>query len=167
MAMAVTRTLRATPGLSALAVVLALAGCGTPTPPGSPAARGGGVEMVAAAPDGDVPTLLVREQARATKDGKQLLVYVGATWCEPCRRFHAAAAAHELDRDFPSLRLVEFDSDRDSERLAAAGYVSRLIPMFARPGADGRATGRQIEGSVKGDGAVAAIAPRLRTLLTP
>jgi len=39
--------------------------------------------------------------------------------------------------------------------------------MFAKPGPDGRGTGRQIEGSVKGDGAVNEIVPRLRSLLAP
>jgi hypothetical protein len=94
-------------------------------------------------------------------------VYVGAGWCEPCRRFHAAAAEHKLDADFPTLRLLEFDADRDGGRLQAAGYVSRLIPLFVRPAADGRSSGRQIEGSVKGDRAVGEIVPRLRALLTP
>jgi thiol-disulfide isomerase/thioredoxin len=139
-------------------LVLAAAACGTEKPRG--------VEMVAAAP-GDVPTVVKGELSRAQRDGKQLLVYVGAPWCEPCQRFHRAAAEHKLDRDFPRLRLLEFDNDRDGARLAMAGYSGQLIPMFARPGADGRGTGRQIEGSVKGDGAVSEIVPRLRSLLTP
>ena len=118
-----------------------------------------------AAPPGDVPTIVKRELARAAADRKQLLVYVGATWCEPCRRFHEAAKEHKLDRAFPQLRLLEFDDDRDAGRLAMAGYSGHYIPMFARPGPDGRGTGRQIEGSVKGDGAVDQIVPRLRSLL--
>lgn len=135
-----------------------VAACGTDRPRG--------VEMVAAEP-GDVAALVARELARATRDRRQLLVYVGATWCEPCRRFHQAAAQHKLDGAFPGLRLLEFDDDRDGARLAAAGYAGRYIPLFARPGPDGRGTGRQIEGSVKGDGAVDQIVPRLRSLLTP
>lgn len=142
----------------ALIVLLVGAGCGMEKPRG--------VEMVPA-PMGDVPTLVKMELARAARDHRQLLIYLGATWCEPCRRFHQAAAEHKLDRDFPSLRLLEFDDDRDAARLAMAGYSGHYIPMFARPGADGRGTGRQIEGSVKGDGAVNEIVPRLRSLLAP
>jgi thiol-disulfide isomerase/thioredoxin len=141
---------------AALAVV---GGCGTERPRG--------VEMVAADAAGEVPAIVKRELSRAARDRKQLLVYVGAKWCEPCRRFHQAAAEHKLDRDFPQLRLLEFDDDRDAARLALAGYSGQYIPLFARPGADGRGSGRQIEGSVKGDGAVDQIVPRLRTLLTP
>jgi thiol-disulfide isomerase/thioredoxin len=141
-----------------LLMVLVAAACGTEKPRG--------VEMVPA-PQGDVPTIVKRELERAARDRRQLLVYVGATWCEPCQRFHRAAAEHKLDRDFPQLRLLEFDDDRDAARLAMAGYSGKYIPLFARPGADGRGTGRQIEGSVKGDGAVGEIAPRLHALLTP
>jgi thiol-disulfide isomerase/thioredoxin len=134
-----------------------LAACGTQQP--------GKLELVAAAATGEVAPLVSAELARAKHDGKKLLVYVGASWCEPCRRFHEAAQAGKLDRAFPTLRALEFDHDRDHDRLAAAGYTSRLIPLFALPGADGRASGRQIEGSIKGDAAVEQIAPRLRTLL--
>ena len=135
-----------------------MAGCGNERPRG--------VEMVPAAP-GDVATIVKGALDSAARDHRQLLVYVGATWCEPCRRFHEAAAAHALDRDFPSLRLLEFDDDKDGQRLALAGYVGHYIPMFVRPGADGRSSGKQIEGSVKGDGAVNEIVPRLKTLLPP
>jgi hypothetical protein len=144
-----------------LVLVAALAACGVPTPP--PAAHK--VEWVHPPPAGDAAPIIAAEQARAQRDGRQLLVYVGATWCEPCRRFHQAAEAGKLDRDFGRLRLLEFDADRDGERLAMAGYVSRLIPLFAAPGAGGRASGRQMEGSVKGDGAVTEIVPRLTALL--
>lgn len=142
-----------------LLAAMVLCGCGTPTPRG--------VELLPAAADGTASQVVTRELERARHEGRQLLVYVGAGWCEPCRRFHAAAAAHQLDAAFPTLRLLEFDADRDGERLQAAGYQSRLIPLFARPAADGRASGRQMEGSVKGDGAVAEMVPRLRALLTP
>lgn len=117
------------------------------------------------APAGDVAALVQKELARAHSDGRRLLVYVGAAWCEPCRRFHDAATAGKLDAQFGTLRLLEFDFDRDEARLRQAGYVSRLIPLFAAPNPDGRASGRQIEGSIKGDGAVGEITPRLAALL--
>jgi hypothetical protein len=92
-------------------------------------------------------------------------VYVGAKWCEPCQSFHKAAAKGDLDGEFPDLTLLEFDLDEDRDRLGAAGYVGQYIPLFAMPGPDGHASEKKFEGSVKGDGAVANIAPRLRSLL--
>jgi thiol-disulfide isomerase/thioredoxin len=122
------------------------------------------VTLVKVEPGGeDVPTLVRRERERSP--GRDVLVYVGAPWCEPCRYFHEAAAAGKLDDAFPGLVLLELDADRDGERLKAAGYRSRMIPLFALPGPDGAASGKQMEGSIKGDGAVAEITPRLRALL--
>lgn len=118
-----------------------------------------------AAPEGDPAAIAKAEVERAKRDGRALIVYVGASWCEPCQRFHDAAQAGEIKGDLPKVRMLEFDLDRDAERLAAAGYGSRLIPLFAVPGPDGRGTDLRIEGSIKGKGAVSNIVPRLRALL--
>lgn len=118
-----------------------------------------------AAPDGDLAEIVKREAERAKKDGRTLLVYVGATWCEPCLRFHQAAENGEITGDLPRLRMLEFDLDRDGERLAAAGYASKMIPLFAAPGPDGRGNDLHIQGSVKGPGAVSNLVPRLRALV--
>jgi thiol-disulfide isomerase/thioredoxin len=113
----------------------------------------------------DLAGVVRTELANARRDGKQLLVYVGAEWCEPCKRFHDAAVAGQLDAELGQLRLLEVDNDRHLDALQRAGYRSTLIPLFAVPNPDGTASGKQIEGSIKGDGAVANITPRLRTLL--
>lgn len=123
------------------------------------------VAFIPAPPNEDLPTSVLRELRRAKEDGRELIVYVGATWCEPCQRFHEAATAGELDKDLPTLRLLEFDLDRDRARLDQAGYGSKMIPLFALPREDGLGSGEQIEGSVKGPGAAAEITPRLRALL--
>jgi thiol-disulfide isomerase/thioredoxin len=108
----------------------------------------------------------VREaRAQAVADGRSLIVYVGAKWCEPCQRFHAAAKSGQLDAEFPNLSVLEYDLDEERDRLVAAGYSSSMIPLFVVPRADGRASERRFEGSVKGDQALANITPRLRALL--
>src|SRR5690606_3139639 len=116
-------------------------------------------------PGEDVAKLVRAEREKAAADGRDLVVYVGAKWCEPCQRFHKAAERGELDDEFPTLTLLEFDLDEDRDRITAAGYTSRLIPLFVVPAEDGRASDRRFEGGVKGEGAVANITPRLRKLL--
>jgi thiol-disulfide isomerase/thioredoxin len=113
----------------------------------------------------DVAKVVREARAREAADGRALIVYVGATWCEPCQRFHHAVERGELDDAFPALTVLAFDAERDGEALASAGYVSRLIPLFALPAASGRDSGKRIEGSVKGEEAVSEITPRLRALL--
>jgi hypothetical protein len=92
-------------------------------------------------------------------------VYVGAPWCEPCERVHRAVEKGDLDTEFPNLTLFEFDIDQDKQRLAAAGYSPKYIPLFALPDRDGKASGKRVEGGIKGEGAVGYIVPQLRSLL--
>lgn len=117
------------------------------------------------APDGDVPSLVAAEAARAKQSNRSMLVYVGATWCEPCQHFHQAAAKGELDADLPAMTLLEFDADKDVPRLRTAGYSSTYIPLFTLPGSDGKSSGHFIQGGIKGEGAAKEIAPRLKKLL--
>lgn len=123
------------------------------------------IEWIKAPAGEDAASVVKRELERAQIDKKRLLVYVGATWCEPCKRFHDAAEAGQLDGVFPNLRLVEFDLDVDSERLSRAGYASKMIPLFAIPTENGTGSGKQIEGSVKGEAAVMNLRNRLKPLL--
>jgi hypothetical protein len=136
-------------------LVLALAACkkDDPTPPA------GKVELVAAT-RGAVADI-VKSQAE-----RRVIVYVGAAWCEPCVAFHEAALAGRLDEHLGDVRFVEFDFDRDQDRLEAAGYRSKMLPLFAVPREDGTASGRQIEGSNKED-PLGNLVPRLRALLGP
>ena len=131
------------------------------------ALTGPGVEIVEV-PAGDEPLeqIATRELERAQTDGRVVLIYVGAEWCEPCKRFHDAAKRGELDQAFPNLRLLELDHDRDGERLRAAGCVSELIPLFARPTPEGRCDARQrVAGGIKGSGAVPFLTKRLQEML--
>jgi thiol-disulfide isomerase/thioredoxin len=115
----------------------------------------------------DPSQFVVGEMARAQVDKKKLVIYVGASWCEPCRHFHEAAESHALDAAFGDVRFIDLDHDQDAAALSALSCDSKLIPLFALPGADGRCSDRRVEGGIKGDGAVAYLAPRLRTLLGP
>ncbi len=160
--------------LASLALATLFAAC-APTTPRRTSRDAGARAVTPAAPhirfehaDEGAPAPLVRAFVeRAHAEGRVALVYVGATWCEPCRYFHAAAERGELDAVLPSLALLEFDLDRDGARLAEAGYRSQMIPLFALPSPDGRASGRQIEGSIHGPGSPAQITPRLRAILDP
>ncbi len=113
-----------------------------------------------------VEQFIQQEVEHSEAQGVRLIVYVGATWCEPCQHFHHAVERGELDEALAGTRFLEFDSDRDGSELRAAGYASKYIPLFAIPDPDGRASGRKIEGSVKGERAIREdLMPRLLALL--
>jgi len=124
-------------------------------------------ELVRGPSGGTAIAPYLQSELKAVRSGQRnVLVYVGASWCEPCKRFHQAVEKGELDEILRGTRIVEFDLDVDRDALQAAGYASRLIPLFAVPRDDGTASERRIEGSVKGEGAVEKdLVPRLRALL--
>lgn len=147
-------------------VFLALAACtnnSSSTPKVDPTAT---VRFITA-PQGDVAPMVVAELARAKSEKRQLLLYVSAPWCEPCRVFHEAVDRGELTGKLGAVDLLSFDGDHDAERLIIANYESQYIPAFHLPLADGKSSGKKIEGSVKGGGAVADLVPRLKELLGP
>jgi thiol-disulfide isomerase/thioredoxin len=147
--------------LTSACLVLLLAGCSQR----APAAKR--VELIEAPVAGELASYVAQEVARGAREQVPVLVYVGATWCEPCHAFQAATTSGQLDAALGPLRLLVFDLDRDGERLAAAGYQSALVPLFARPNPDGRASGVQTEGVKQGGGYVEQLTPRIRTLLRP
>ncbi len=121
-------------------------------------------DMVMASP-GLVKELVYEALQRAEKDGRRLVVYVGATWCEPCEVFSEALRAGELPSSLADLRVLKFDNDADEQRLADANYGGQMIPRFVKPRADGTGSSNRFEGSIKGPGAVDNIAPKLEALL--
>jgi thiol-disulfide isomerase/thioredoxin len=142
-----------------VAISLAFVSCDTPH-------RGHGVDIIDAPAGVSDVAAFVRETAtRVTGEHRRLVVYVGASWCEPCQEIHAAAAAHQLDADFPDLTLLAFDLDRDADALKHAGYDSPLIPLFALPRADGNASDRREYGGVKKGDNVALLKSKLVRLL--
>lgn len=118
-----------------------------------------------ARPEGDVATIVRDAIQSSSAAGRKLVVYVGASWCEPCQVFHHAVSEKTLDRELAGVDFLEFDVDHDRDRLVDAGYKSRMIPLFMLPGNDGRGTAKFIEGGIKGSAAVAQIYPRLASLL--
>lgn len=155
--------------IAAVSVALAATACKSETTSDSTGnnTATGGIEFIAAAALPDVAPWIASEVARAAKDQIRVLVYVGASWCEPCETFHRAAQAGKLNATLPKLRLLSFDADRDSEALARAGYGAEMIPLFAEAQPDGQASGRKIMGSVKGDAAIGDLTPRILSLLAP
>lgn len=109
------------------------------------------VRVVEAAEDADALSLVRSKRLEAKAEARVLVVYVSATWCEPCKRLKAELESGRLDERLANVTLLAFDADRDSDRLGAAGYSYRFVPFVALPGVDGRpvdaqqATGRGSE----------------------
>jgi hypothetical protein len=144
-------------------LVAALGGAACQEPHGGSAPRR--PELVVAGP-GPADAVVRAALAQAHHDGRRLVVYVSAVWCEPCERFQASLRAGELDAYFPDLRFFKFDHDQDAPRLAAVGYAGSYLPRFVVPAEDGRGTAQRMEGGTKADDTVfTSIGPRLQRML--
>jgi hypothetical protein len=165
---------------AAVSLLIAALGCSRETDPSSHKSASAAGPSASAAQSGQPPSFLrypgragaiepwVQEQVElADAAHLRVLVYVGATWCEPCQRFHQAVERGELNGALNGLRFLEFDQDRDANALKVAGYVYQYIPVLALPDPDGRNHGRMITGSIKGPNAVREnLVPRLQALLS-
>jgi thiol-disulfide isomerase/thioredoxin len=106
----------------------------------------------------------VEAEMNATGEDRTVVIYVGAPWCEPCRRFHEAVKAGNLDAELPGFVFFELDHDKDQAMLEAMGCTSKLIPLFSVPDENGNCSTNRTEGGIKGDGAVAYMTPKIRAL---
>jgi len=169
--------LRTTVALAFLACVSCRSGR-SPTPRGTTVAKPTAAATAAPRPEqkpvfihgpsGGAPiaAYVAAQLAEARSKHRGVLVYVGATWCEPCQQFHHAVEKGELDELLTGVNILEFDLDADRDALAKDGYSSELIPLFVSPENDGKASPRRIEGSIKVPSAVGQnLAPRLRAFL--
>ncbi|MBS2015248.1 MAG: thioredoxin family protein [Deltaproteobacteria bacterium] len=105
--------------------------------PAVPRKPGEGIKVVNAPADGDAISTIRTARLQAKAEGRVLVVYVSATWCEPCRRMKDEIHAGRLDDALGKTTLLAFDADKDGDRLASAGYKFSFIPFVALPSADG------------------------------
>lgn len=106
-----------------------------PQPSTTPAS--GHVKVVEATQDSDALTLIRTRRLEAKAESRVLVVYVGATWCEPCKKFKAEVQSGRLDDRLGKVTLLAFDADKDGDRLGASGYTYKFVPFVALPAADG------------------------------
>lgn len=147
---------------SAVAIAITTAPSMAPSSAAPEAARTTGVRIVSASADTDAISLVRTERLKAKAEGRVLVVYAGATWCEPCKRFKEEVHTGHLDEKLPRVTLLAFDADRDTDRLAAAGYRFSFIPFVALPGADGHPSDTQ-EARGKGSNSWRELIAKLET----
>lgn len=132
-------------GTTSSAATTAAASVAPPTPDVSPLQTGAahtavpsGARIIVAPADADIATTVRAQRVKALEEKRTLVVYVGADWCPPCKRFKTAIENHEFDAKFADYTFLEFNLDRDGERLLDAGYGSKFIPLFILPGPDAK-----------------------------
>ncbi|MFO0668265.1 MAG: thioredoxin family protein [Polyangiaceae bacterium] len=93
----------------------------------------------------EVASFIRAARARALREGRKVVVEVGASWCKPCRTLAAAVDRGELDEVLADVTILAFDADAHGARLDSLGYRSKFVPFFAVPNPDGSASDRRAD----------------------
>jgi hypothetical protein len=110
---------------------------------------------------GDLTPLLREHVTRARDKRLRPFVEFYADWCKPCRDLSALMEGGRMIEALRSTYIIKVNVDDWQDKLRGTGFVPREIPVFYAIGGDGRPTGRQILGYLKGEKASEKLIHRL------
>jgi thiol-disulfide isomerase/thioredoxin len=133
-----------------------------PTPGAAASAPADGFVVTALAPPaGDARAALKAEVDKATQQGLKPYVELWATWCEPCTAIKKSMNDSRMKAAFKGAYIVQIDVDAWGAKLDGTGFSSSVIPVFYALDAEGKPTGRKIDGGAWGDNIPENMAPPL------
>lgn len=91
--------------------------------------------------------LLAGHAQRAGEQGLAPVLYVGASWCQPCKLLEQHRDDPQVARALRGTYTIELDfDDWTVAELSASGYEMQAVPVFFAIGADGKAAGPRLDG---------------------
>lgn len=163
-----TSTSTSTASASSTSTASATSSATGTTPPTVGGADGGistKPSRVEAPADAEVAGFIRTMRGKAAREGRTVIVEVGASWCKPCRTLKAAIDRGELDDVLANVTVIAFDADAHGPRLDSLGYTSKFIPYFAVPKPDGSASELRLDVKLKSDANAKEIGSALGTLV--
>lgn len=116
---------------------------------------------------GDLPALLASEAAKASAKGQKPFVEVHAGWCMPCKQLEASLGDPMMQDAFKGTYQIRLDSDAWGNQLMKAGINANGIPAFFELDAQGKPTGRTIDGGAWDENIPKNMAPPLKRFFHP
>lgn len=95
---------------------------------------------------GELTPLLVTQFERAKTKQLRPVVEFYADWCPPCRAFQENLEEPRMKEALKGVYLIKLNMDDWHEKLKNTGFTVKAIPMFFFLGADGRPTGKLLDG---------------------
>lgn len=112
---------------------------------------------------GDLTAQLQSLAARAKHENLKPFVQFTAVWCGPCRELQACMNDPLMAEAFAHTFIIQINADDFSDKqFAAAGFTLDGIPAFFELDAQGKPTGRVIDGGAWEENIPANMAPVLR-----
>jgi len=109
-------------------------------------------------------TAAVRKSAKTAKGVP--VVYVGATWCGPCKVYKASLDDPRMVQAHRPVHIIELDADKHTEALSAVGIQPNGVPHWEMVDPSGKSVGKHIDGGAWGDNTVENMAPVLTKFFT-
>lgn len=116
---------------------------------------------------GELKDLLASEAAKATSKGQKPFVEVHAGWCMPCKQLEASLGDPMMQDAFKGTYQIRLDSDAWGNQLMKAGIHADGIPAFFELDAQGKPTGRTIDGGAWDENIPKNMAPPLKQFFHP
>jgi len=112
--------------------------------------------------DDDLQTMLATEAQKAAALGQMPVVEFDATWCPPCRAIEAALNSENelMLKAYEGTYIIKLDVDEwewDDGRVQ--NFVFDFIPVYFKLDAEGKQTGKVIDGGAWGEDIPKNIAP--------
>jgi hypothetical protein len=143
-------------------VTLAAVGCQSRPSPTQPPAGARGFELDEVAPGRPLAVVLSDGAAKAKAKGLRPFLYIGATWCQPCQKLHRSLDDERMVDAFRGTYVIHLDLDAWERELPSVGLRVAQVPVFFQLDAQGKPTGKSLDGGAWNEDVPAEMAPPLK-----
>jgi len=111
---------------------------------------------------GELEKVLPAEVAKARAQQLAPYVEIGAAWCKPCKQLEAGMNDPRMKDAFNGTYLIRLDVDDWAGSLSAFDLEPVVIPVVFEVDAQGKSTGRSINGNDWGATTPENVAPQFK-----